>query len=191
MRMTNLDPRFVNVVRVIAFFLLFFLVASVSADDRQKISVEWKGVGVSVHTYINLDNTGAPASFSRELIRGTLGEGISHTLVEPVRRKSLEHCPKAKYEYEILESRTVVTFSRELDQLFLKAVSGESCIFSKNDKSTATAVTEFVVTGGTGRFVDASGEVTTTVNQAVIFDEWKGNYNSLESVTVGTIYLKK
>ena len=92
-------------------------------------------------------------------------------------------------EFHAVAGTMVRTFRPSLDQIFVKTVSGLACIF---EDGRVTSENRAIVTGGTGRFAGATGElVTRTVPQTVSFPEWKGEFNNLVNVTEGTVTLRE
>lgn len=159
------------------------------AQDGQAQKVSWKAAGVSIHTQISLDRNWPPASMNHARINGTFGLGMLHSMVEPA-RVEVSQCPaETKYEYKILEATNVVTLDSDLSQLIYQSKSGLCCI-TADGKITATMDLEVV--GGTGRFKGATGtlkSIMTDEGGSVSFDEWKGEFNNMSSLTEGTIVL--
>ena len=160
-----------------------------TAHAETTVQVEWRTVGSSHHTAIDLDGQGSPASYAVAEGDGTFGPASVQTLFEPV-RVPIEQCGEgAAMEFHAVAGTMVRTFRPSLDQIFVKTVSGLACIF---EDGRVTSENRAIVTGGTGRFAGATGElVTRTVPQTVSFPEWKGEFNNLVNVTEGTVTLRE
>ena len=161
------------------------LAPDVGAETSHEIS--WRTIGASHHTAIDLDQKGSPASFTVGEGDGTFGAASVQGLFEPV-KVAIELCPAgAILEFHPVAGTMVRTFRPSLDQIFIKTVSGLACIF---EDGTVTSENRAIVTGGTGRFEGAKGNlVTKTLPQTVSFPDWKGEFNNIINVTEGTITL--
>jgi hypothetical protein len=151
--------------------------------------IDWRTIGASHHTAIDLDKQGSPASFIVAEGDGTFGVASVQGMSEPL-KVPVERCPAgAIMEFHSVAGTMVRTFRPSLDQIFTKTVSGLACIF---EDGSVTSENQAVVTGGTGRFAGATGElVTRTLPATVSFPEWKGEFNNIINVTKGTITLRE
>ncbi|MBW2269309.1 MAG: nuclear transport factor 2 family protein [Deltaproteobacteria bacterium] len=174
---------------VAAFAVLGFLLLVSDAQAATSHTVSWRTVGTSIHSSIDPDKTWPPASFTVAEGDGTFGPASVQMMSGPV-EVPVEKCPGgAIKEYDLKASTAVRTFRSTLDQVYLTTVSGLGCIYPDG---SVTSESRAVVSGGTGRFENASGDFTTKViPQTVSFPEWKGEVNSLVSVTEGTIVLQE
>ena len=187
----SIKASLITPITIVAIAIGCFAAASALADDGKAQKVSWKAAGVSIHTQISMDRNWPPASMNHGRVKGTFGMGMLHSMVEPVQVEVSSKCPaNTKYEYTMLEATNVVTFDSDLDQLIYRNKSGICCI-SADGKITSTLESEVV--GGTGRFEGATGTLTTTLRDeggSVSFEEWKGEFNNMNSFTEGTIVLK-
>ena len=173
---------------VSALAVLGGLLPALDAQGETSREVSWRTVGTSIHSSIDRDKVWPPASFTVAEGDGTFGPASVQMMSGPV-EVSLENCPEgAIKEYDLTANTSVRTFRSTLDQVYVAAVSGIGCIFADG---SVTSESRVVVSGGTGRFENATGELTTrVVPQSVSFSEWKGEVNSLTSITEGTIVLQ-
>lgn len=162
-----------------------FLATDARAENAVRVS--WTTVGTSIHSSIDRDGVWPPASFSVAEGGGTFGPASVQMMSGPV-EVPVENCPEGAIKEYDLEANTVVrTFRNTLDQVYLQATSGLGCIFADG---RVTSESRAAVIGGTGRFENAMGELTTRVApQSVSFSQWKGEVNSLISLTEGTLVL--
>mgnify|MGYP001829210448 FL=1 len=173
----------------IALVLLHGVVAAAAttvADTSH--TVEWRTIGSSAHTSIDLDGKGSPASYVVAFGDGTFGRAAVQGMSEPA-RVPVEKCPPGTaMEFHMVAGTMVRTFLDELDQVFIRTRSGLACI---SEAGSVTSENQGEIIGGTGRFEGASGIVVTrTLPQTVSFPEWKGEFNNIMNVTTGTIVLK-
>lgn len=164
------------------------MVLATDARAGSAVRVSWTTIGTSVHSSIDPDKVWPPASFTVAEGSGTFGPASVQMMSGPV-EVAVENCPKgAIKEYDLAANLQVRTFRDTLDQVYLQATSGLGCIFPDG---SVTSESQSGVIGGTGRFANATGELTTRVApQSVSFDEWNGEVNSLVSLTEGTIVLE-
>jgi hypothetical protein len=169
----------------IALFILL-AAATTAADTSQP--VEWRTIGSSAHTSIDLDGQGSPASHVVAFGDGTFGRASVQGMSEPA-RVPVEKCPPGTaMEFHMVAGTMVRTFMDELDQVFVRTLSGLACI---SEEGSVTSENQGEIFGGTGRFEGATGSVVThTLPQTVSFPEWKGEFNNITNVTTGTIVLK-
>lgn len=162
------------------------LAATAAAETPRK--VEWRTIGASVHTSVDLDEKGSPASFVVALGDGTFGRASVQGMSEPA-RVPIEKCPPGTaMEFHMLAGTMVRTFHDRLDQVFVRTVSGLACI---SEGGSVTSENQAEIVGGTGRFEGATGTLTTrTLPQTVSFPEWQGEFNNIMNVSEGTIVLK-
>jgi hypothetical protein len=173
-------------------WLLLSLVALfVAGEGRAETTheIQWRTIGVSHHTAIDVDGKGSPASFIVAEGDGTFGPASVQGLSEPL-KVAIERCPEgAAMEFHQVAGTMVRTFRPSLDQVFIRTRSGLACIF---EDGRVTSESQAIVVGGTGRFEGATGElVTRTLPQTVGFPEWKGEFNNIVNVTEGTITLRE
>jgi hypothetical protein len=137
---------------------------------------------------IDLNGKDSPASFVVGDGDGTFGAASVQGVTEPD-EVPIEKCPAgAIMEFHMIGGTMVRTFRDNLDQVFVETVSGLACIF-KDGSVTSENVGK--VTGGTGRFEGATGELTTrTLPKTVSFPSWKGEFNNIINVREGTITLR-
>jgi hypothetical protein len=150
--------------------------------------VEWRTIGASVHTSVDLDEKGSPASFVVAEGDGTFGRASVQGMTEPV-RVPIEKCPAGTaMEFHVVAGTMVRTFHDRLDQIFVQTVSGLACI---SQSGSVTSQNEAKILGGTGRFEGATGHISSrTLPQTVSFPEWEGEFNNIMNVSEGTIVLK-
>lgn len=177
----------VRTVRILFALGAFSIVTDARAQTA--VQVSWTTVGTSIHSSIDRDDVWPPASFTVAEGDGTFGPASVQMMSGPV-EVSVENCPKnAVKEYDLKANTVVRTFRKTLDQVYLQATSGLGCIFADG---SVTSESRSVVIGGTGRFENATGELTTRVApQSVSFSRWNGEVNSLFSLTEGTLVLEK
>lgn len=169
--------------------LVTVIVTPTSVLAETTHDVNWRTVGVSHHTAIDLDEKGSPASFIVGEGDGTFGVASVQGMFEPV-KVPVEKCAEgAIMEFHVVAGTMVRTFRPSLDQVIIKTVSGLACIF---EDGTVTSENQAIVAGGTGRFAGATGTlVSKTLPETVSFPEWKGEFNNIINVTEGTITLQK
>ncbi len=162
--------------------------AAHAQDKGTPVPVSWKMAGASIHTQINHDNSGPPASATHSRVKGTFGIGSVFAMVEPI-VIPVTRCPKnAKYEYKIRAATNVVTFDDNLDQIAYTLNNGYACQF---EDGTITSEINYDVSGGTGRFKGATGKLTARVSpEALSYPEWKGEFNNSIYTTEGVVYLR-
>ncbi len=168
-------------------FLLVVLTTS-PALGGTKHEVEWRTIGASVHTSIDLDEKGSPASFIVAEGDGSFGRASVQGMSEPV-RVPIDRCPAGTaMEFHMVGGTMVRTFHDRLDQVFIETTSGLACI---SRDGSVTSTNEARIIGGTGRFAGASGTLTTTtLPETVSFPVWKGEFNNIVNVSRGTLVLQ-
>ena len=166
--------------------LAFQIAAAAHAETTHEVA--WRTIGASVHTSVDLDGQGSPASFVVAEGDGTFGPAAVQGMSEPA-QVPIEKCPAGTaMEFHMIGGTMVRTFRDHLDQVFVQTVSGLACIF---EDGRVTSENEAIVIGGTGRFEGATGKLTTrTLPTTVSFPEWKGEFNNVVNVTEGTIRLR-
>lgn len=170
--------------------LLSMVALAVAGEGRAETTheVQWRTIGASHHTAIDVDGKGSPASFIVAEGEGSFGPASVQGLSEPL-KVAIDRCPEgAAMEFHQVAGTMIRTFRPSLDQVFIRTLSGLACIF---EDGRVTSESRAVVIGGTGRFEGATGElVTRTLPQTVGFPEWKGEFNNIVNVTEGTITLR-
>jgi hypothetical protein len=164
-------------VRILAAIAWIAIPALAAADTTHEIS--WRTIGASVHTSVDLDGKGSPASFVLADGDGTFGPASIQGMTEPA-EMPIEKCPAGTaMEFHVIGGTMVRTFRDTLDQVFVQTISGLACI---SEDGSVTSESEGRIVGGTGRFAGATGRVTTTtLPQTVTFPVWKGEFNNIPS----------
>jgi len=174
-------------VAVVVALALLVIVGAASAETS--IEIEWRTIGASVHTAVDLDGKGSPASLVVAVGDGTFGRASIQGMSEPA-RVPIEECPAGTaMEFHMVAGTMVRTFHDSLDQVFVQTVSGLACI---SETGSVTSRNQGRIVGGTGRFEGATGTLETrTLPQTVSFPEWQGEFNNIMNVSKGTLVLKR
>lgn len=172
--------------RFVGVAMIAGLVVTGAHAEGSRYTVAWQTVGAAHHTGINLDGERPPASFIVGEGNGTFGPAAVQGMHEPV-NVPVSECPEGTaLEFHPLAGTTVRTFRDGLDQIVYRTVSGTACIRD----GVVTSENRSIVTGGTGRFEGATGELTTTtLPQTIEFPEWNGEFNNIVQVTEGEVVL--
>ena len=107
------------------------------AETEHEIS--WRTIGASVHTSVDLDGSGSPASFVVADGDGTFGRASVQGMTEPA-RVPIERCPPGTaMEFHMIAGTMVRTFHETLEQVFIESTSGLACIYEDGRVTSESA----------------------------------------------------
>ncbi len=142
---------------IIGAALGFLLVAGLGRVEAKQIPFKGNFAGTSLHSRIDRNDDGLPASWSTGVTTGTLGKRIFQSLYEVVPTGPTAACPGGVF---IINAQNGFgTFTETFpngDQYYARVLTFTSCSDSVGGYTGSTTIS---IVGGTGKFAGASGNV--------------------------------
>jgi hypothetical protein len=135
----------------------FLLIAGLGRVEARQIRINGEFAGTSLHSRIDRNDDGLPASWSTGVTTGTLGKRIFQSLYEVVPTGPTAACPGGVF---IINAQNGFgTFTETFpngDQYYARVLTFTSCSDSVGGYTGSTTIS---IVGGTGKFAGASGNV--------------------------------
>jgi hypothetical protein len=142
------------------FALIAGLILTISIETQAKEIPyrENQDSGSFVDSTIDTNSDGATAVFGQSNGKSTLGPMAHHFVSESAALPLAVNisCPEGTLEFPLVRARSIRRFATG-DMFFTESVSGASCV--DPTAGTFTSHVRVNITGGTGRFAEATGSL--------------------------------
>jgi hypothetical protein len=154
--------------------------------EAKDIRMKGEFAGTGLTARIDLNNDGRPADGGTWVEKSNLGRSSAQFVIESVPVDSPSGaCPTGQLERVLVAGNVVNTFLHTRDQLFIQLTSRIFCFDLVT--STFSAHTIAAITGGTGKFVGATGSVDYRFTGVVHLADFDPASNQLFVSFTGTV----
>ncbi len=171
----------------LAVGLAFSFVIALGSGRAEARDIPVKGdfAGTFLTARIDLNNDGGLAGGGTWVEKSNLGQSSAHFAIEDVSVPPTSACPAGQLETALVAGSVANTFLHTRDQLFIQLTSRILCVDLVTGAFSAHTIA--TITGGTGKFAEATGSVDYRFTGFTLLADFDPASNQLCGSFTGTV----